>query len=154
MKNILSITGVRSFPEQKTLTGTVVSSGTAVTGTGTNFFSLFLNPNSGNNAMKYAYLLHPVTGEIREITLVQSATKLQIKTQFTTSLSGQNFTVVGIDYLESISILPAANTTLYQANDTGTILLADVSVNVGDEFGIRFPLSINAAGSAAQITVL
>jgi hypothetical protein len=135
-----------TFPKAIILAGTVTSNGKQVTGVGTDFINqLFYNPQSGNTSMRYKYIVHPDTYQIRTITLVQSATELQIKTPFTgAQLSGDNFMVISDEYIRELQVSGLNTSTLsVRVPDSDSVDSSwSGEVKISDKWGIKFPVAI------------
>lgn len=151
--NTTLVTGVVTFPTADTLTGTVSSSGTVVTGTGTLFLTEMFYP--GNYLLqRYKYLVKPSTGEIMEIERIVSDTVLHLKTAFAVALSGAAVQAIEeVKGFKSISISPiAAGVKIFYPNKTSVTLDASTIVNLDNNDNIIKPVGLDGTTGNAQVT--
>jgi hypothetical protein len=140
---LISAGTILSLPESVQLTGTISSSGTTVTGTGTLFLTEIRNPNNPG-VLQYQYLFKDTTGEIMEILSVNSDTHLELKTAFAAPLAGDDVWVVNNYFLKSISIMPlGAGVRAYTPGSTAQAVAQDVGINIKEPFGIPNPIGLN-----------
>lgn len=146
---------IKSFPQMVTLTGTVSSSGTTVTGTGTDFYDLYAvedAENNGNEVLKYKYLIDPAVGEIREIAKILNATKLLIKTAFTNPLSGTLTVIDNYGIKEAIVTPVSAGVVMYEPETAGMTIITTVPISMKSYININ-PFALNCSGGLrAEVT--
>ncbi len=138
------------FPQAKTLTGTITSTGNDVIGTGTKFLTEVKYKN--NPGLLYRFLFNIETGEIREILSVNSDTHLVLKNAFAADVSGQNVTVCDNYALKSISIIPlGADVEMFTPESASTVLAENIEVQVKDWNGI-LPIGLNCVSDTQVVT--
>lgn len=144
---------ITAFPTPLQLTGTVSSSGTVVTGTGTDFLTEGCYPNLDISKIRYPYIFNPSSGEIREITAIPNATTLMIKNAFSVALSGDDFYVIDdTELYKTISVNGQSGTNKICTVGADPVTMDNnVIENFGTEDGWQLPIGIDA--SAAQVTL-
>ncbi len=131
---------IRPFPVATTLTGTVVSSTTVVTGTGTSFLSELLI--SGGPGLKHKYLFNSTTGEIRSIARVDSDTVLHLNTAFAVAdLAGENLEVLGSPggrkvHIDVVGDNIGETATFHQVDQAALTIEATIPTVIGDGRGL------------------
>lgn len=93
---------------QKTLTGTLSSSGTAVTGSSTAFTTELVIGSK---------IVHPTTGEEKKVTAIASNTACTIESAFSTALSSAASVKARWEYYSSVNVAPG--TSAFASNRSG-----------------------------------
>lgn len=156
-KQIYQIDGgtFQVFPAQVVLTGTITSSGTTITGTGTAFLSEFLTPSG---YLKYPYLWDESFGELRSIQSVVSDTKLYLNLAFTIGFSNSAINAIPVSnykWAKIQSIAPYGDAVFLNLVDKATVfdplfVQGTIPVIIKNKRGIE-PFSVQAPGSTGQV---
>lgn len=149
---LLRITNKQSIPAALTLTGTVSSSGTLVTGVGTLFLSEIENPKIRHRALKYKYIFDANQAVVREIDHVLTNTSLVLKEAFPGNMASQALQVpdTSIEY-QSVSIISLGTGNYVQ----GTIVQSGSVINRNVERdGIFPPIGVDGTPAGLQVDVI
>lgn len=152
--SIESVTSKRSYPAAVTLTGTISSTGTVVTGVGTLFLSEITSTvNPG--ILKYKYIYNSVTNEIREIASVQTDTTLTLVSAFAAPLSGVALTCPSNKFnYKEISVICAGASGVAATVGNAPVTLMQTSVFTFRWIGGVAPIAVDGTGSPLQITTM
>lgn len=148
----ITASNVQTFPGIVELTGTVASSGTTVTGTGTLFLSELLD-DSG--FILYPYIWNSTSNEIRKIIGVYSDTSFVIENAFGTDLAGELVNVIPVSdyvYAKIQTVSPTGTTNdLWQTGESTAVAVDGTNpVELINGRGIE-PFCVDANGANAQV---
>lgn len=152
ISQVITVTTKTTLPAPVTLTGTITSSGLAITGTGTLFLTELCFLEQTN--LKVKYLWDSTNTEMREIATVVDDTHLTLKVAFSNVISGQALKVPdpAIQYRE-ISLAPAgAGCKVCTANKATVTMNPDVMMEFGNDGGLQPPLALDGTASAIQVS--
>lgn len=154
------------YPGAVTLTGTISTSGTTVTGVSTLFLSEIANAkNPQLLKVRYIYDGSSTNSEIREIDRVISDTVLILKSAFTNTLAGTTLTVPDWRYfLQELSIVAAGSPTVSMlptrvvsaagvvtyTGGAATTMITGTVINLLNEGGLP-PVAMSASSSTLQV---
>lgn len=133
-------TGQGCLPAPQILTGTLVSLGTTVTGTGTNFTK---------DIIKGMWIYSSLNNAVREVDYVNSATQLVLKSAFTTPMAGETFKCPFAGYYRSIGCVNTGGAS-GMFNEVA-LANTDPMVNFNNNFGLA-PVAYDATGTTFYIT--
>ena len=151
-EGIALVTGKQCVPAATTLTGTVTSVGTLVTGTNTLFTTEILDQEVLYHPLKYKFLYDSNQTAVREIAYVLSDTSLILKEAFAGDMSSQTLKCPDpmIEYSDVSVLAIAAGAVL-----DGVVLASGSVVNYHTERDGAFkPCAINGTTGNIQLEVV
>lgn len=132
-------TGPGCLPTPQVLTGTLVSSGTTVTGTGTNFTK---------DILRGMYIYSSLNNAVRRVAYVNSATELVLSSAFTTPMAGETFKYPFSGHYRSVACVNTGGAT--GIFNESPLANTDPMVNINNEYGLA-PIAYDATGTTFYI---
>lgn len=152
---VLVASTARTFPAAITLTGTIVSVGTLVTGTGTLFTTEIAYGNANAIPLRYKFIYSATRNEIREISHVLSDTTLILKTAFGGNLGSQALTCPDYRYqYKEVSIACADTGGVVSTPDLIPVTMLQNSTINFRWIGGLDPIAVNGVASPLQVTTI
>jgi hypothetical protein len=146
MNTKYTLSTLDSVPAKTTGSGTISSSGTVVTGTGTDFYLVGMN----------GWLVNIANTEVRKVVDINSATECIIDSPFTSDLSGADFEYIDkndgkVQYVE-IENVGGVDTQIDGVPFRANKIFTDGQINiVGNPTKFVRPVIIDGATSACDI---
>lgn len=154
MQRIIVVEGAAQvIPSSVTLTGTYSSSGTLVTGTGTDFVSEMLI-NGAGGALKYKYLFSETQCQLIEIVAILSPTTLQIKQAFDSDVSGDDLIVDNpADGMTSFKLNPIGGEVgVANINQSKVAIDKTTHIEYKNSNGLT-PIAIDGTSNIGQVVI-
>lgn len=152
--SVLAVTTALTLPASITLTGTISSVGTLVTGVGTLFTSEIAYANA-DGKLRYKFIYNAGRNEIREIDRVLTDTTLVLKTAFGGNLTTQALTCPDYRYQYEEVTAACAGTGGIISTPGGSpvTMLQNSAINFRWDGGLD-PIALNGVTSAIQVTTI